>query len=443
MPREGHSGYERRGTPPKKIRDILAQAAVLGGVEAQPGAPPTSDSPQEAADLQQAAIRNLRAQERWLSEVNLQRLPFAIMWDKQTGGKGPIQVSQTFLREGSTVERRWQVLPGQLGIPGPTAYETFRALEKVLLGRTVGRGIPLSNPQEFEIQDICRELGLSPVDRTYRRIKQDLRRIRDCTFIDGGMLREKRNRQQKLKARKSKRGRPKPKIVQEELRFSLIDSLLFRYDQDVDGQIARSNRIRFGDVYLLSVNAGYVKPLDWDLWRKLERPVARRLYELIDLKIFSIPAADALGFDYDELAQLIPVTRKQYLSNASQNLKAPLEMLKGPVISNYRWHENGNVWTLIVEPSPEYRKAVKERIHPTIDVRAHEVARALRDTQNLPFYQRVVQSIDRLYVDIALSETKTAVHAGAISKPGAYFTKTLVDILRRRGLEIPFSVKKA
>ncbi|MBI2933124.1 MAG: replication initiator protein A [Planctomycetes bacterium] len=410
-PSQGREG----GVPVRRVGDFLPSILRVSAA----GPAPVPEPP---------AFRD-----RWLSEVNYQRLPLATLWDKRAGSMDHIVVTESDLRAGTAFRRRWEVIPGEgFGLPGPTAYATFRALEKIVLGRTLARGLPLSCPQSFEIQEICRELDLAVHSDNYETIKTDLRRIAHARFVDVNFLRQKRA--------PGARARP-ARETQKSSHFSLISRVVFAREA-FDGKLAQTNAVWFDPLYVASVNAGYVKPLDWGLWKSLSRPIARRLYELLDLHLFAKPAALVLEFDYERLAQLLPVKPAKYLAHAKVVMDPALGLLKRhDVIADWSWTADGSVWWLRMAPANVYRARLEERARPTFDPRAIDLARELGDYASLALFQKIVTSVDFDLVHRALSQTKLAVHFGAqpVAKPGAYFTETLAALLKQVGHAMPFN----
>jgi hypothetical protein len=394
--------------------------------------PPPENNPFERFFAERTAGQAGAEHKRSLVEVNVQRLPFAILTTKTSGAKSSIVVEEAFHRGGDVEHRSWRVSPNaEYGLPGPSAYLVFRALEKLALAHTVGRGAPLENPQAFDLQEICREIGLTKHSANHDQIRLDLKRIKGATFVNKGMIRKR------LLARPGARPGRALRSEREEI-GSLIERIVFRNEQLPDGTVASHNQVWFGSFYLESVNSGYVKPFDWDLWNSFKRPAARRLFEILDLRLGGTPEAEVVDFDYEKLAGLIPLTPQKHLSKAKGVLNRVLDELRGPVLEGYTWRQVDGGWIVHLSPSPSYRRRRAEQGSPDLDLRAHELAQKLGDLANLPCYKRVVGKVDRQWIDIALSETKQAADAGQVRNRGAYFTKVLREVLKRRGLPVPF-----
>lgn len=426
-----NEGGKQNGNSSRNLSDLMKQA--LGDrITRRNGPSPLAPTPIDQVLASRTTGGKAAGRERSLAEVNVQRLPFAVLTSKKSGSKNSIVVEESFHRAGEVETRSWRASPNtECGLPGPSAYLVFRALERFVLARTLGRGEPVSNPQTFEFQDLCRLTGVTIDDTNYAQIRLDLRRIKGTTFFNRGMLRKRMG--------PNEHGRPPRarRTITEEA-VSLIERVAFRNEDLPDGTVAKQNQVWFGSFYLDSVNSGYVKPFDWDLWQSFSRPATRRLFEILDLRMNATPEAEVLDFSYDKLAALIPLTPAKYLSKAKEVVNRFLGELRGPVLESYTWREIDGAWMIDLSPSPSYRRRRANQGTPDLDLRAHELAQKVGDMANLPCYKRVVGKVDRQWIDIALSETKQAADAGQVRNRGAYFTKVLREVLTRRGLPVPF-----
>ena len=423
--------FESGKLPQTRNLADLFKSIVPREVPSAPGALPQKP-PVDRLLAERASAESSADHKRSLVEVNVQRLPFAVLTTKQSGDARPIVVEEAFHRGGDVEYRSWRVSPNaEYGLPGPSAYLVFRALEKIALSHSVGRGAPLENPLTFDLADICRELGHTTHSANHDQIRLDLKRIKGATFVNKGMIRKRLTGKPG-----SRRGRALRNDREEVV--SLIERLAFRNEELPDGTVATQNQIWFGSFYLESVNSGYVKPFDWDLWKSFERPAARRVFEILDLRLGGTPDAEVIDFDYEKLAAQIPITPQKHLSKAQGVLNRILDELRGPVLESYAWREIDGAWMLHLSPSPSYRRRRADQASPDLDLRAHELAQKLGDLGNLPYYKRVAGKVDRQWIDIALSETKQAEQAGQVRNRGAYFTRVLREILTRRGLPVPY-----
>lgn len=378
---------------------------------------------QDATPSQVAPERPRRSS---LSEVNFIRLPFAVLWDKEKRQK--IEIEQRIQQNGVEVTRRWRVEGGsELGIPGPGARATFRALEKIFLERTIRQGKPLTNPQEFDTLQVLRELRLVKAGRNTELVQRHLLQLKATTIIDQGMIRDK-----------PEGGRVRG--LEKGDSFNLIERVLWCGELLPDGTRTTHNLIWLGQRYVDSVNSGYVKPLDWDLWLSLGRlPLAQRLYEVLGLDFYGLKDSPYVAYDYWEWCCLMPVRPQKYLSKAQLCAKKAHDLLKAHgILREVEWDEGGGQWRLLYYPTKAYLEQIQARRSPEWDPLAVELAKEFDDMKSLALYQRIVDHVDWQYIQAARTETRMKRSAGGLENPGAYFIEALKRILKARGLSLPF-----
>jgi len=74
-------------------------------------------------------------------------------------------------------------------------------------------------------------------------------------------------------------------------------------------------------VYLESLNAFYVKKIDYKYYQNLKSDIARRLYEILDIKFYGLKK-HCVSIDYEKLCALLPITQQKYISLAQQKGKS-------------------------------------------------------------------------------------------------------------------------
>jgi hypothetical protein len=319
------------------------------------------------------------------------------------------------------------------GLPGPSDRRVFRALEKIVLGRTIKRGDPLTNPQAVDTKEILDTLRITDQGKNYRMVVRALTRLASLTIHCSGQVLVKEGR-----ARGKAQG----------IAFRLIDVVRWAGTVDPkDGLLVPATRIYFGEAYLERVNAFDVRPMDWDLWMALDaRPLAQRLYEILEMKFFGLKDSPYVSFTYEDLCQLLP-TRPQRKSLAIQVLDKAHQALKEIVVDRgasrerlallerAEWRWDGLDGTIRYFPDHAYLRRLQARKTPEFDPRALELAREFSDLDSLGFYQRVVRSVDWSYINAARTEVRSN---RRVVSPSRYFTATLEKILRSVGAPVPF-----
>lgn len=435
----------------------LALPALRPGIGIS-SASPESTSPREARALSVSQERDTSALHRsdreFYSELSTNRYPFASLWSKDTGKSGSIVVRNKI--SGGATENRfeWIVQSGdpvktQLGedvggLPGPFDRKVFRALERIVLGRTIRKGLPLTNPQEIHAKEILDLLRLTDQGYNFRQIGRSLARLASITIHCSGLAGP---------ARPKEGQRPKSGVAQG-LSFHLIDMIRWAGTIDPkDGLIVPQTRIFFGEAYVERVNAFEVRPLDWDLWMTLEeRPLSQRLFEILEMKFFGLEKSPYVSFHYTDLCQLLP-TRPQRKGQAMQVLEKAHDALRQVdvvreggkkerwhILDRVEWNWDGDDAVLRYFPDRGYLRQLQSRRSPEFDPRAIELAQEFHDMDSLAFYQLVVRNVDWSYVSAARTEVRQNRRVGI---PGRYFTATLEKILRAIGQPVPWGSSKA
>ena len=264
--------------------------------------PPPPASPAPTPEPEKAARR---ADTEFYSELNLNRFPFASLFDKDTGKSGSIVVRQQ-IRAGRTESVfEWIVSPGEGivdadggrkgGLPGPFDRRVFRAIEKIVMGRTIMKGEPLSNPQSIEIKEVLETLRLTVQTHNYRSVARALGRLQGTQISCSGVV-------------KSKNGAPAKGVT-----FSPLSEIRWAGEADPEtGLRIDRTRIYFAPFYLESVNSFNVRPIDWDLWLALNgRPLAQRLYEILEMGFFGLKDSPYKGqSNYGLVLELAEAAKK-------------------------------------------------------------------------------------------------------------------------------------
>lgn len=94
--------------------------------------------------------------------------------------------------------------------------------------------------------------------------------------------------------------------------FHLWD-VYWKGDRLPDGRVAESIYLWLNEPFLLSLNAFYLKPLDYEYYRGLKSPIAQRLYELLGLKFYGLRDSRYVRYRYRRLCQLLPLAPQGHL----------------------------------------------------------------------------------------------------------------------------------
>jgi len=270
-------------------------------------------------------LEELAPREVLKAEVNLLLFPCFVL-SNQEMRKRRATIFRTLITQGDKVmELLWQVTGSQRwGHPGPFDKMVFRAIEMLIQKR----GYPVKNPVTFSTYEICKLMGKTKSGWLYERIHQSLDRIAATTIKTKGTFYRKKKRD-----------------YWAEGTFHLYDMVYTQGQTLPNGDIADRNYVYLSKIYRESLNAQYVRPLDWDYYRSLERPLSQRLYEILGVKFYGALHQNSLTvrYKYDTLCQLLPIARKPFLSQATQQLQlAHKELIDTEFLDSVRWEG----WTI-------------------------------------------------------------------------------------------------
>ncbi|MDD4362811.1 MAG: hypothetical protein PHD33_01185 [Atribacterota bacterium] len=281
------------------------------------------------------------------SEVNLLLFPFFALTKKSNKKMTKVEYKDITERNNKKIEILWQVSSNsEYGYPGLFDREVHKAIEQIVSETLKEKG-EVKNPISFSIYDLCKRMGVSFKDGgNFRKVKKSLEKIRATTIKSEGALYYKKEKKWLSKV------------------FGIYDGIVFRGDQ-LEGNItAETNYLYLSDIYLQSLNAYYIKPIDYTYLQSLESNIASRLYELLGVKFYGLrnKRKNRLCYRYSKLSQLLPVTPFKQLSRAKQQLDPAHNELKNTgFISQFKWSENGkDDWLIYYWPGERAKKEMKD-----------------------------------------------------------------------------------
>jgi len=238
------------------------------------------------------------------------------------------------------LELFWQVTANsEFGYPGPSDKKVKTTFDQIISER----GFPVKNPVPFTFYDICKRLKISPSGTNKRHIKEAIVRIIATTVNSKGIFYLKEEQ----------------KYVDDY--FHLYDRVVFAGEKLEDGTVADKNFLFLGDWYIKSLNAFFVKPIDFNYILSLNSSVASRLYEYLGVKFFGMfrHRQDCYSEDYQEICQILPLTTKEHLSAAKQVLE-PIhqKLIDKSFLSKVEW----NGWQINYYPGGKARRDYRENL---------------------------------------------------------------------------------
>jgi hypothetical protein len=303
----------------------------------EPAIQPELDAPES---LPQEIVR---------AEVNFLALPFFALSRRDTTQRASTEYHASVRRGAQKLDVSWIVSSNpRYGYPGPFDRKVHKAIEQVISELAP----PIVNPIRLgSLAHLAKLMGLSvakngaPSGRTYKQIKDCLRRITTVTVESKGTFYQKGK-----------------KRWLEDI-FHLYDRVVFVGEEMDNGEVADTNYLFLNSWYLDNINARYVRPLDYTYYRSLSSSVASRLYELLGVKFYGMGRQPFIRYRYSTLCQLLPVTRHQHLSQAKRKLAvAHEELVRTGFFSNVEWTEvagETSDWYVVYRPGPRAREELQ------------------------------------------------------------------------------------
>jgi len=410
----------------------------------------------EKAQQPKADVPQLFQEGPALSEINLLRFPLTLLFRPNTQSAKEL-VEQMSIRyvalEEPGSERVWEVNPHQ-------RYGVLTAVDKkviVTVQKLVTEdGFP---PQMLyrlgSLKRLCRTMQLGVTGPNIERIRDSLIRI-SATNIYTELFYLKDDDEYWGGAVNRKQG-----TGQAGGSFALWN-VFWRNDPLPTGEKADCIYLQFNAPFILSLQAFYVKPIDYNFWLSLS-PLAQRIYELSGLKFYGQKNSPYITYEYPQLCSLMPIKAQQYLSDAKRILKRAHRQLEdADWFDNVEWvvpdkqrsFNSDRPWVLRYYPGPRAKAEVaqaKERLHKFQQKQLREnsvddwhyvrgwtlqLGEILEDStgRNTGFYTKIAKlvvsgKIDDSLVWEAAHTAKVEDHEGNISENrSAFFT----DYLKRR-----------
>lgn len=322
-----------------------------------------------------------------MDELNLAEFPLAGIADRFLDGRKTV----VFKDQVWDPERRLHI-PRELAISGsdryglPTASDDDVLLACMQLAHMEGFK---SREVQFSRYGLLKLLRWPDEGKYYKRLFLALRRWKGVTIYS--------NRAFYDHGKKSWINRD----------FGIFDNLYVYEREEARGEDTQSWFV-WNEVVFESIQAGYVKSLDWDLYCRLTDPVAKRLYRLLDKRFYR---ADRLVLDLHDLA--VNKVRLSEKYNTAQIKRALLNGIR----------ELESLWDLrSAEPEERFRKVSAGKWEAVFERKAKAVRASVNrgaiDAQSSP----LAESLKTRGVSPKMAERLSTQHpAERITKTVALF----------------------
>jgi hypothetical protein len=247
--------------------------------------------------------------------MNLIDFPFATIHPKD---KRKVLVYEGWVTENNKRQQvKWIVEGGALtGLPNEFGVRIFLAL--LLLADEQGWPEQVT----FTIYRILQILDLPDTKQYYEATKAELAKLAKLTISSEGAFWDN-ERKKRVTIRQ----------------FHLIDDLHLVYSTDGESYAEEdgTNYVTLGKQVLKSVQAGYIKRLDFVFYRQLDKPLSRQLYRFLDRRM---RYRNRFEIDIFDLANRLGMASYAYPSDIKKVLQPAIDEL---IDTNYLSSESGLV----------------------------------------------------------------------------------------------------
>ncbi|MDQ4078347.1 MAG: replication initiator protein A, partial [Chloroflexota bacterium] len=221
-------------------------------------------SDQESQESRRTAMALVQGKD----EMNLAEFPFASLRTVSDSRNVIGYEGWVVGKDGERRRQKWEVTGStKVGLPTEFDERVFVAL----LAITASEGF-VSPKVPFSVYQVLKIMGLGQKQKNYRKVERALDRLVGVTiFAEGAFWDNRRKAWVKTKSGFH--------IIEKYWLGYLEGEEHVREEEGVPGYVIWSK-----DIWE-SIEAGYIKRLDLDLFYSLERPLARRLYRFLDKRM--------------------------------------------------------------------------------------------------------------------------------------------------------------
>ncbi len=274
-------------------------------------------------------------------EMNFAELPLALPCHRAPKDKKAIRVTiATRDPQGRPIEKEWKVTGDSLyGLPLATDEEVFLGLMYFL-----HRSGFQDRRVHFAQYSLFQRLGWGDSQRSYDRLQTSLDRLKGATIRSKEAFWDHKGKCFVTKA------------------FNLIDDYaLYRRAGSVGGDEPFVSSVSFSEFVFESFQAGFIKTLDLDMYLELASPIARKMFRLLDKKLYRAPVYE---IDLMHLAQRVALTDTSFPSKIRQKFEGPhQELINIGFLKSVRYlRKGGSTMLRYTMAAKSEWKPVRERV---------------------------------------------------------------------------------
>jgi hypothetical protein len=218
----------------------------------------------------------------------------------------------TFTREvgGKKVEATAEIVPSAIsGLPITADQDKYLALQEMVTNIIQNEG-KISNPIRFKSADLIRLLrNDTDAGKNYKEIYEWLDVMTSTTIVSNGVVYSFGQK----------------RYVRD--RFHVFDRSVSAGKELEDGTIADANYVWLSAWQLDNINNKYLLPIDLETYRQLRNHIAKALVPLLQVWLYASNKAGSFEKRYEDLCEILDVTKHRAPSLISRQLKPSLDEL--------------------------------------------------------------------------------------------------------------------
>jgi len=392
--------------------------------------PEGKENPETQLDLPEIPKTQLPALPDYIpTEVSLQHLGFFTPSSKRIKR---ISIKEKILKtitqpDGTKRDVKSTIIgnPNLGGLPITSDQDYWRAFEKILdeTTETTPNGKKhFQLPVEVPIRKLIRYAGKKESAKERKEARQWIERMTG-TLIKGAIYKKKH------------------KDYEEGFIGAVFSQAYLRGQTTRNGKPADTNLIWPAPWYLSNYFHGNIRPIDYNLYKRLRKPISKSLAPLLETGWYA-SGGNPYQKRYSHLSQEFLLRKEKHLSDIKRQLDPSHKELQGEELLSrwdYRKLQNGD-WIIVYYAGRKFFDDQKARLdrkqltEPEEHPLNPDQERTLEDIKIIigepdnPYWQEVIKTYSLSLISMALGETRQADIEHRITKTrGAYF----IDVLKR------------
>lgn len=281
-----------------------------------------SDSRKKEAQLQSRAAgrkqpEEVENKETYLTpidfikvEKNLTSLGFFTPSSKKIKNAKAKRVAFTRVIEGKRIEVSATIVPAAIyGLPITADQDKYLALQKIITDVQQRDG-KVTNPIGFTSAEMLKLLGQGDAGKNYKEIHEWLDLMSSTTIISQGVV---------YFAGKKQWARDRFRVFERAVSFG---------EELEQGKVADKNYVWLSEWQLENINHNYLLPIDYEEYKKLKNHIAKALVPLLQIWLYATREEGCFEKRYDEICQILNISRYRYLSKIKEKFAPALDELK-------------------------------------------------------------------------------------------------------------------